>query len=774
MLNRKIINRKQFQDDLINMKSMKKIRLFYDIETYQYNEEQGKKEPREYKNWIYSVAISYFYKDDLKILIVPNFYYLFECFRDIYINRKTKPDFELIAHNGNKYDNHYLRRELIYYYNLECYNQYLMNVTPDANNNTLQVKEIRKEDKEKGLILEKRVKSKINLELTFYLFGIKFFTTDNFIKTHTSIKSLGERLERINKLNDDELKTDYDYIKYNKPDDLTDLQAEEYSYKIFNNLSDEELIYIRNDVIILALSCRYYSDIFKGFDYDSITFTRNILDTYNTNELTQFQLLKSYGQGKHKIDLEYTKYSFNNENLYDWLKSFYNGGLNFYNEKYLGKIIDDKVFGMDINSSYPAVMYKELIPTFLNSWGEFDEEKEIDIEAIESIPNSYSLYRITRFTFDKYIINKIESRVIKQLLVKYYNKNDFININSYTLKMINKLTGLKINKLPVLGYTTWDCVPFGSRDILKEYYKIKTQGQNEYKMNMDDLYNIYKTDEKTDYVYTREEIDIAKLNLNGLYGIPALRPYFNIFRYTEKTNDLVNIENGFINSHRNIVFSIFVTSVSVYNLLKPLSYLSASEIDNNFLYCDTDSLYLKKKIVHKIPSEIFDPNNIGFWDIQNEEIDYFYTLNHKKYCYEENGKIIVKAGGIPQDSFNTNMSFKDFVNTQFKDGTIIKTTRSIYNKQGTISLYKGNMLLDIGFTYPTKSLDPVFLLKKDMMFNKIKKELDDNMEDGLYIETNYGSFSITELYPVIHSNSYQDISYYKLKEDYIKSLIKPT
>lgn len=768
MINRNIVQSEEFIKDLEYMKSYRKIRLYFDIETFQYNEEKGKVKPTEYKNSIYSVAFSYFIGEELKIFIVPNFYYFFICFKEVYSGRKTKPNIELIAHNNNKYDNHYLRYELINYFGMECKNQYLMNVTTQANYYSEKIKDISETEKQNGIILEKRVKSKNNLELNFFLYGIQFFTTDNYIKTHSSIKSLGERLLKVGKITEHELKTDYEYTKYNLGKDLTEQERQLYSMKIFKNLSESELLYIENDVIILAYSVKYYSLIFTGFNYDSITFTKNILDSYNTNPLTQFQLLHSYGSGKSKIDLNYTDYSFNYQNLYDYLKSFYNGGLNFYNDKFVGKVITEKVFGMDINSSYPSVMYKNKIPTYLDSWNDFDSETIVEIKDLYN-DNYYTLYRLTKKTFDDYIINKLESRVIKQMLIKYFGKHDFININTFTFRLIKDVGNLDIKEIPVLSTITWECEYFGSRDKLKEYYQIKTQGQNIYKMNMDDLFNIYQTNEKVEYIYTDEEIGISKLNLNGLYGIPALRPYFNIFRW--QGTQLNNIRNGFLNSQRNILFSVFVTSVSVYNLLFPLSYLSGKEIDNNFLYCDTDSLYLKKKVVDKIPKDIFDPNNLGFWDVQNEQIDYFYTLNHKKYCYQENGKIIVKSGGVPQDTFDTNMDFKDFIKTQFSHGKVLKSTRSIYNSQGTISIYDGYIHLEQGFDYPLESYNPLRDYKIFIMKEEIKKQIQGDEDDALYIESNFGTFSISELFHVEHNPNEQNIKFYKLKENYLKELI---
>src|SRR5699024_12071743 len=112
----------------------------------------------------------------------------------------------------------------------------------------------------------------------------------------------------------------------------------------------------RSDVILLAKSVYYYEQLFKNFDYSKKTFTSNILESYNTNDLTSYQLLNRIGQGEDKYEIRYTDYKFANQNFYDYLKPFYRGGLNFYNQYHIGKIIDTGVFSLDINSNYPYAM----------------------------------------------------------------------------------------------------------------------------------------------------------------------------------------------------------------------------------------------------------------------------------------------------------------------------------------------------------------------------------------------------------------------------------
>src|SRR5699024_561975 len=192
-------------------------------------------------------------------------------------------------------------------------------------------------------------------------------------------------------------KTDFDYLKYNLDKDMSPDQARQYSMEIFNQLSDDELQYIRNDVILLAKSVYYYSDIFNNFKYSKPTFTSNILESYNTNNLTSFQLLNRVGTGKEKQEVRYTDYQFANQNFYDYLKPFYRGGLNFYNQFFIGKIITSGVFAIDINSSYPYAMHHFKIPTYLHDYEEHEKPTEMTVDYSDDF---YTLFQLSKDTFD--------------------------------------------------------------------------------------------------------------------------------------------------------------------------------------------------------------------------------------------------------------------------------------------------------------------------------------------------------------------------------------
>lgn len=754
---------KEFKEFLKANKKESSIRLMYDVETYQYNTKNAENEPSQFKNCVYSVALSYIDKKDIKVVIFPNFKEMFDTILQAFENKKCgyscQSTIQLIAHNSNKYDNHFMRNDLIYYYNCAVDNLFLKSATDNIN--TTKKTTLKKEDK-KALILEKRVKSSNNLEMDIYLEGIHFITVDNYLKTQTTLRTIGTKLLKANLIHESELKTDFNYTEFNVKHDMTIEQSKSYAIDIFTNLLNEShFTYIKNDVIILGKCVQYYDTIFPNFDYNLRTFTSNILKIYNKNNLSSFQLLNSITLNNKKMNISYTDFKLGKYNYYDYLKNFFKGGLNFYNDKHVGKIVEN-CFSIDINSSYPYVMHHFQIPTFLKKFSEKPLELKQEKEYFYFMEVDYQEFND--------LLLLIPSINIRKMLVKYYRMDNSVFINSNTIKIIELFSTQKIDNLNVLSYVAYECVDFGAKDEIEKNYFIKTQGGQENVIEMKSPYEYTITAKKNNNPYTREEIDNSKVILNGIYGIPSLRAYFNLFRLGTDGN-IYNMENGYKNTERNILFSAFVTSQALYNLLYPLSFLSYTDIDNYFIYCDTDSLYLKKECIKDLPQELFDSISLGKWDIEHENIEYMYVLNHKKYALYDK-KIIVKSGGIPHNAFNVDMCFQEFVKQEFYDGKEIKNIKSIFTKEKQIAIYESYTKMVKGNGYPsliTKRRNE----QKKQLIKQIRKETKNDFgSDILYIESDICALGQSDIYPKKHNTkNTQSLKALISNHEYIKSLI---
>lgn len=727
----------------------KKVSLYADIETFTCNKIEGMEHPTKYHSFTYSLAIAYFYDSDFpKVAVFNNFYDFFEKVKQKKIRKSLSFDF--VFHNGEKFDNHFFIEEMQSYYDLPVYTEHNKSANNIANKATRKMSTIDREEKKHGLVLESRIKSSNNVAVKAYVHGRRVEFIDSFKKMNTSIAVLGKMLLNNNLITEEYLKTDFDYDCFDKDEDIDRETVKTYIMKCFESLNDKQMIYIRNDVIILALGVKHYKTLFYGFDFSKMTFTQNIKEEYsNYNKLAEFQLLKTDGRFSH---LKLNDYQICGMSGFDYFRSFYKGGLNLYNDNYIGKIINKNGFSIDLNSSYPTVMYKEKLPTYLIAMNEKKSIANYDYNNNDIM----SFFTMTIENANKYILSKIESKVLRNAIVKYYNsKNGLVYYNTVLLRLLSKITKQDFTSLPVESSATFECHHFGARDVIARNYFIKTQGKMKNKLTCEidtiDPLNIEMTNEPkpAKYNFSDEMVQGSKVLLNGIYGVPALRIHFDIFKRVG--DDFENVKNGFTNKERNIVFSAGVTAFAFHNLLSPLQYLTPEEIDNYFWYADTDSLYMDKRALDKFPKSMFHKMNLGGWDIEHENITKFYAFNHKKYCLYDNG-IVVRCGGVSKSLIkewikHSHDDFEFFVKCYFSDGTVVPSTRSIRNEYNTISIYNSTAKLDKGFTYFDS-----YILQNEKELEKIKSQIRDeianqNSNELLYIETPYGAIGSNEVIP---------------------------
>lgn len=773
--------------DLSNEKTEKgryknSLELFYDIETYLYNTDAEK--PTEIKSAMYTFIFGYNVAPERypRVAMLPTFYHFIQ-FLD-YINIRKRVKISLIAHNANKFDNHFVIEQAINSFDCIPFNAFQKNVDAD-------ISMPKKSEVEGNAIFEKRVRSMNSVEISDMIInGRHLKTIDTFPKTGASLGELGEMLLSSKLIEEEFTKDEMDYSVFNTTENLTYEQTIMYSEQIFMKLISPDAEpkikhmskYMRNDIIVLGLVRRHYSEIFFGFDFDKMTKTQNIKDAYLVNNLTEWQLLKTFHQGNKVESVPFSNYETQHgENLFEYFNHFYFGGLNCYNDNYVSTFIRN-AFSMDLNSSYPYVMYHFKIPTFpIES---FFPEQETEIPLELDNPEHFYFYEITRDTMN-HLLSKVKSVVLRKMFKKYYTrlteKNVYINTN--TLRSLRDTGKIEISTLKVISSFAWECCDFGAKDKIAEFYFIKTQGKFGKKGKTVDFANsTYTTNEHKQKIlisgnptkvsivdnnfdkskgFSDEIVQISKVNLNGLYGLPALGAYFNL-GYRDELGNIKLERNGFRNQERNVVFSAFVTSQAFYNLIEPLKYLTAEEIDDAFIYCDTDSLYLKDYIKPKIPKEIFNPMNLGAWDIEHDDIEEIYVLNHKKYAYtcKSLDKVQIRAGGINKKAFDPTLDFRDFVEKQFHHGVTIPAVKSLRNVNNTITIINSDTKLQEGTPYPEYYSD-----EDDVQLEKMKQELIEeldeqnlNIDAALYIESPLGSFSIKSLFPKKVTTKFKDIN----------------
>lgn len=791
------------------------ITLFYDIETFSTN--LGAEKPSFFKSYLWSLAVSYYDKNDgkLTVCLFPSFKSFLDCFKKSMSTGKVY----LIAHNGNKYDHHFLRRSLIDDYDLIPYTAYSRNSIEHEYENKRQKFQGRK------YLLEKRIKSKTMLELEFAINKkYRFFTMDSLPKTNLPLRVLAYKCFKAGLITEDELKTEMDYESYNFDEDISN--PVEVGLKYFNEMDDKERKYIINDVVILGVASHHYSTIYPNFDFEKRTMSLNVLEQYTKDSrLSEFQMIGKYGEDfRDKID--YIKYKWNDkESLYTYLRKFYKGGLNFYNDRKIEKTINRRIFSIDLNSSYPNVMYHEKFPTFLKS-----VENKKDYHHQFNNKDEFILLEIHKNVMNE-LLEEIPSSMIKKMLVKYYSNifSSSVYLTNVTIDLINLFSQRKVTVLPCENILTFDAYDFGGKDKIFDYYKIKSQGKSEKLMTWKSPTDYYISNVDNPNPLSHAEIDLSKLNLNTPYGIPALRKFFNVFKY--KDGELVNFKNGHENSSRNLMFAVATTSYALKNLLYPLSALKSYEIDSYFYYCDTDSLYLDYAVYDKIKKNtFFDKIALGAWDVEHDNIISFWIQNHKKYCFlekdvyhkevKEDGRVIrdsykrdeitIKSGGIDVEAFDvyekfptdyhngedkikrafTIEEFETFVTSQFCTGTKIYNNSAVLNNEETITIYKRETELSRALKYKntfgdyleTEVLNLIKAIDSEIE-GSTESTMDDSpdskeiatfvSDEGVFIETpyqNFGMEDITRAFEEEQCEELMDVSYLIKKHEQIKEV----
>ncbi|ALO81005.1 DNA polymerase [Enterococcus phage vB_EfaP_IME199] len=743
------------EDDLIKyLKKSKTHHFDIDIETFSYNMKMNRKAPTLMKSRMFTFTASWYDETGrIYTMSTPSIKFFIDDYLLPYAGKSKgkskRSGFKRVnfyVHNGNKFDNHFLAKEIH-----ETYQANYKNWEDDKSKVKINLgKHMTKGETTENYILEKRVKGMSHLSFSAVIQDLQIDTYDTVMKTGCSLAVCGEMLKSAGCITEDKLKTSFDYSKYHYQEDMTDLEAEVLALNLFQDLSEEEWIYIANDTYILSSLRRDFDKIFPGFDFKKQTKTQNIINAYKRNRLAEYQILgKITVQGETDLrpeiyEVNYSDYEVQGENLAKIIQNFYKGGLNFYNQEYVGKLLTGEFISFDINSSYPSIMYEFPMPFLIRNHYEHPCIKKVSTNLYEE----FTLYKLTKVTFNR-ILDLINSRVVKQMLTKYFRREgEFVYVTTWTFKMLKENFHIDISEIECEQWFEFSVEYFGARDAITEFYFTKTQGKAKNVVEFVDnnpMNIIVHKDQTNEKVFTKQMIDIAKVNLNGIYGAPALKPAYSI-GYRDEDGHLHVQRNGYLNTERNAMTSVFTTGGALWRLTQPLQYLTSEEIDDAFLYCDTDSLYMKRYILQKLPKEMFHPMNLGSWDIEHNLITEFYVLNHKKYAFYDNG-IVFHCGGIPETAFNTDMTFKQFIDLQFNKGVSMPNNRSINTKEGTVVIYESSTTLDEGGKYPTNYTDEDELIEQYVK-NKMREQLDkEDDNDMLYIEYELGSMALKDVYP---------------------------
>lgn len=406
-------------------------------------------------------------------------------------------------------------------------------------------------------------------------------------------------------------------------------------------LTGEEEAYIKNDVVIVAKALSYLFNM----GLTKMTAGSNALSEYK--EITRLNRFRSlYKPLNYEIDKD--------------IRRAYRGGFTYLNPVYKNKEVKEGEV-LDVNSLYPSVMYKEMLPfgePFFYE-GEYQEDKV------------YPLY-IQRLTCSF----KIKEGKIPTIQIKHsrFVDNEYLT-DSGEEPVALTLTSVDL-KLFLEQYDVWDL-------HYESGWKFKA---------MRGLFTDYidkwiKVKNEATLSGNKGIRQVAKIMLNSLYGkfatsldvqskIPYLEGDIVKYKLGEKTTkDGVYLPMGaFITAYARD--KTIRTSQSIKD------YSSKKYGIDMYCYSDTDSIHTILPIEELKQFCEIDDVELGKWKHESH-FERAKFIRQKTYLEEIDGEIQITCAGLPQrcydqvtwDNFKEGMKVDGKLTfTHVKGGVILKET----------------------------------------------------------------------------------------------------
>ena len=406
-------------------------------------------------------------------------------------------------------------------------------------------------------------------------------------------------------------------------------------------LTDEEEAYIKNDVVIVAKALSYLFNM----GLTKMTAGSNALSEYK--QITRLNRFRSlYKPLNYEIDKD--------------IRRAYRGGFTYLNPIYKNKEVEEGEV-LDVNSLYPSVMYKEMLP--------FGEPFFYEGEYVED--KVYPLY-IQRLTCSF----KIKEGKIPTIQIKHsrFVDNEYLT-DSGIEPVALTLTSVDL-KLFLEQYDVWD-IHYESgwkfkamRGLFTEYIDKWIKVKNEATISGN-----------------KGIRQVAKIMLNSLYGkfatsldvqskIPYLDDDIVKYKLGEKTTkDGVYLPMGaFITAYARDKTIRTSQAIKDYSLKK-------YGIDM-YCYSDTDSIHTILSIEELKQFCEIDDVELGKWKHESH-FERAKFIRQKTYLEDIDGEIQITCAGLPQRCYDqvTWDNFKEGLKvdgkltfTHVKGGVILKET----------------------------------------------------------------------------------------------------
>lgn len=492
-------------------------------------------------------------------------------------------------------------------------------------------------------------------------------------------------------------------------DEMFYKMSEEYDYSSYredgHEQTDLELCYQYNDIYLLK-------ETIQQFYIDGLCQGEMPSMGMRTASSIAFNRLKKMTFGEDKTEQKFISYfeidqTTKFENTRKRIeKASYSGGFTHASHLYVDKHMKRKGCSLDINSSYPSQMAYKKFPYGRPKKGKYGVIPNINENQVFICEVGFDFVK-PKTPKDELAIFKIgasNSHALKELVGNVSGQEYFmtnIRDNGSIIDVVKPLKGCRLDTAYNVVLTNVELefwlqhYDFG-RYELDEFGCIDEDKPTNFNGLAIGEVLIYKAEvgkfrEFVEY-FTKMKVENkklgnkpltnqAKLFLNSAYGKFGTRQ-------DKVEKDLILDKNGlytFTSEQEQAYegkefYRPYASFVTAYGRLQLWNAIVNAVGVENFIYCDTDSIYCFRdeesltKDMNAI-GEYIDPTTLGKWDIESH-FDEFKVLGQKKYMYHDyvKNKNNLKCCGLPKDAQNiiANEGFDAFYLGKEVDGKLQK------------------------------------------------------------------------------------------------------
>lgn len=341
--------------------------------------------------------------------------------------------------------------------------------------------------------------------------------------------------------------------------------------------------------------------------------------------------------------LEWKEWLCDGKKDYRELTSAYRGGRTLTNPKYFN-VEQYNLNGYDVISMYPGEMYDNWFPT-----GYADE---INGKVWKRNKSKYLADDVCSVMYFSRLKVSAKNPDFLFVAVDGKYKKDYdcpCMMSSVDYKILQQDYNIEIEECELIYF--WDNSKC-NRDLFKSYIDYWIEIKN---------------------TTTGVERELAKLMLNALYGKFGTKTE-QVYYFPYLDNDIVKYKLvPHVSAGVYMPIAIFVTAYARKKLHDTILMIGIE----NWVYCDTDSIYSKEKL----PAEICG-NTLGKWKLETVIEKGLFTVP-KRYKYKTfEGKTNVRFASLQSTSFH-NLEYED-----------IKLTNHVWNKKHMTNVAGGKAMID--------------------------------------------------------------------------------